>query len=104
MDPNGLGDSFRPGQGLLVFEPDYGPAQSFQFDLPQMVVQNNVVAIMYAAVDFDDEAQSVAREIDDVGTDRVLAAKLAAIDPAAPQQGPDLFLGQTRLLAEGTSS
>ena len=43
---------------------------------------------MNAAIGLDDQLQSVAGEVSDIGTDRNLSSELDAMQPSIPQQGP----------------
>jgi hypothetical protein len=92
-DPFGVGESF------VVRESENGPAESFQLGLPEMVAQHDIVAVVDAAVDLEDQPEPIAREVREVSSDGVLASKPVAIDPGAAQAGPQAALRQTGGLA-----
>ena len=92
MRANGGGDELGLAQHLGVGEAQDGPSQGFQIGLPQVIAGHDLVPIMDPAVDLDHQSQVVAGEIRDLSADRMLAAELVAVDPAAAQQGPNALL------------
>ena len=54
------------------------------------------------AVHLDDELSRDAGEVGEVGTDRMLTAKLGAANPASAQELPDLAFGETAVATEFT--
>jgi hypothetical protein len=58
---------------------------------------------MLAAVDFDNEAMPDGHEIDDVGPDRALPAKLVSRQSAIPQHQPQSALRVCLVLSQSPS-
>ena len=48
-------DPLRQGENLLISESENGPAESLQLGLPKMVSQHDVIPVVDAAVDLQDE-------------------------------------------------
>lgn len=48
---------------------------------------------MLAAIRFDDHPRTEVYEVDDIRSDRLLAAELLAVEPMCPQMLPEPVLG-----------
>ncbi len=81
-------------QRLIVREAHHGPTQSFENVLTFGVIQGDVFSCVNATIDFDNQFQAVAGEVDAGLGDGVLAAEFVAVDPAGAEQGPDAALGE----------
>ena len=88
-------DPVGAGQGLFIAETENGPAEAFQFQLSEMVPQNDVIPLVNAAVDLEDQPEPVAGEVGEVPADGVLAAEAVSVDPSAAKPLPQAALGQT---------
>ena len=88
-DPLGLRDR------LFIREPEHRPSKVFQFNLPEVVPQHNVVALVNPAVDLEDQPEPVAGEVGDVWAYGVLAAEAVAVDPRGAELLPQPALRQT---------
>ena len=92
-------DPFRPRENLFIAEPENGPAEAFQFHLSEVISQDNVIKVMDAAVDLEDQPEAVAGEVGEVPADGVLAAEAVAVDLRATKALPQAVLGQSGGLA-----
>ena len=88
-------DPFRLGENRLIPEPEDGPAERLQLPLSEMISQDDVIAVVDSAVDFEDQPEAVAGEVGDILADRMLAAEAVAIDPGAAKSFPQSALRQT---------
>ena len=93
---DGILDGARIRQNLVIPEPDDRISLSAQPSIAHSVTQTFG---MLRAVGFDDQPMLEADEIDDVSTQRNLAAKLQGGQPAATQKLPQPTLGVCRRLA-----
>jgi len=66
-----------------VREADDCPAHAFQFDLTEMVPEDDLVEPMDPAIDLHDEPQANTGEISEMAAHRVLSAKPVAVDLSA---------------------
>ncbi|SDF81716.1 hypothetical protein SAMN05216241_102446 [Limimonas halophila] len=83
MVADGSDNSIRIAQHVVVPEPHDGKAAVLQIPCPSGVLF--VSQRVLAAIDFHDQPMGHAYEIDHIGADRVLTAKLYAHDPAPTQ-------------------
>lgn len=83
IDPPGL------SQRDLVGEADHGPAQRLDLRLAKVIAQDDIVAVMHAAVDLDDQPQLHAGEVNRPAPDVMLPTDLEPVDGAAAQPRPD---------------
>ena len=81
-------DPVRAGQGLLIAEPENGPAEAFQFHLSEMVSQDDVIPFVNASVDLENQPEPVTGEVGEVAADRVLAAEAVPVDLRAAEALP----------------
>ena len=95
MIPDRRNNAIGPGERLLVVETEHGPAESFQLHLSQVIIQLNVVPLVNAAVDLDDQPETVAGEVSEVFPDGVLATEAVSVDLAGTKPIPQPTLGQT---------
>jgi hypothetical protein len=92
-------DSFGLGENFLISEPENRPAERLQFHLSEMISQDDVIAVVDSAVDFEDQPEAVAGEVGEVRADGMLAAETMAVDPGAAKSFPQSALRQTGGLA-----
>ena len=85
---------FRLAQDFGVGESDNGPAERFQFGLPDKIPQDDVVPLMDTSVHLKDQSQSLAGEVGEVSADRVLPSEFVSVDLRAPKALPQAALGQ----------
>ena len=88
-------DPFGPGENLFIAEPEDGPAEGFQLHLSEMISQDDVIAVVDSAVDFEDQPEAVAGEVGDIPADGMLASEAMAVDPGAAEAVPQSALRQT---------
>lgn len=86
--PDRLDDPLRPGENILIAEPEDGPAEAFQVLLSEMVAQDDVIPVVNPAVDLEDQPEAVAGEVGEVAADRVLAAKAMAVEAGFAESLP----------------
>ena len=80
----GVGNPFGRRERFLIAESQDGPAEAFQFSLPKMVSEQDIIPFVNPSIYLQDEPESVAGEVGEVAADRVLAAEAVAVDlPAA---------------------
>jgi hypothetical protein len=90
-DLRGDGDGFV--ERILVPDPDHTIAALLQPYLALRVTNGDGRMTVDAAVDLDDQARFVADEVDDVRTERGLAAKVRSIQIESAKRAPKPFLG-----------
>ena len=95
MIPDRRDDAIGPGESLRVGETENGPAEGFQLRLSQVIPQDDVVPLVNAAVDLDDQPETVAGEVGEVFPDGVLATEAVSVDLAGTKPIPQPTLGQT---------
>ena len=95
MIPDRRNDVVGPGERRVVGETEHGPAEGFQFHLPQMVPQDNVVPPVNTAVNLDDQPETVAGEVSEIFPDGVLATEAVTVDLACAKPIPQPTLDQT---------
>ncbi len=84
MQADGVVDAPGLAEGLFIGEADDSPAEGFDLNLSEVVPRDDLVPAVNTAVDLDNQLKGRAGEIDDEGSDRMLAPHLPAIDhPAA---------------------
>ena len=88
MLPDRINDPFGPGERHFIAEPENRPADAFQFRLPEVVPQDDIIPIVNPAIDLHDQPQPVAGEVGEVAVDRVLATEAVSIDLRAAKPLP----------------
>ncbi len=86
-------DRIELRQDFGVPEADHFVSLRFQEGGSLLVSFKPLIRRMLGAVQFNDQSDLVASEIDKVGTDRDLAAEVAAIDWNAPEMAPEFSFG-----------
>ena len=82
-------DAFAMTQNIVVPEGQYSPALAGEIGVAMFVAR---MLPMLRAVGFDDQPGADAKEVDNVGADRDLPAKLEAAEAPVAQQTPEAML------------